>query len=102
MQLVPRVVWGFSYWVEQQSMNPMLTIDDVAARLGVDRDAISVFIRSGELPAINVSRDPRGKRPTWRIRPEDLVAFELARRTVKTSVAPRARRTKQPTTRQWI
>jgi excisionase family DNA binding protein len=61
-------------------LTALLTIDEVAARLGVDRDAVSTFIAKRELAAVNVARNRSGKRPRWRIRPEDLEAFELSRR----------------------
>lgn len=63
------------------ALTPLYTIEDIAARLGVDRDAVSRWIASGELAAINVNRARNAKRPTWRIRPEDLEVFEVSRRS---------------------
>ena len=61
----------------------MLTIDQVALHLVVDRDGVSRLIASGELKAVNVARDRKAKRKSWRIRPEDLTAFELSRLSVQ-------------------
>lgn len=57
----------------------MKTPIDVAEQLGVDPDTVRAWCASGHLRAINVARDPRGKRPRWRISEEDLAAF-LAKR----------------------
>ncbi|WP_397570397.1 helix-turn-helix domain-containing protein [Schlesneria sp. T3-172] len=73
-------------------LTPVLTIDEVAARLGVDRDAVSRFIANKELKAINVTRDRNARRPSWRIRPEDLEAFELSRLSIQ---SPNAGSTKR-------
>ena len=82
---------------------PMLTIEQVATRLVTDRDGVSRLIASGELLAVNVARSRTAKRPTWRIRPEDLETFELSRRSVKPSSAARPRRTKRAATgRKWF
>lgn len=84
---------------------PMLTIDQVAIRQNVNRDAVSHWINTGELPAVNVARSRTAKRPSWRIRLEDLQAFEFARSTTQ----PAATRSKgkkpksQPVTRKkWF
>ena len=84
----------------------LLTIDKVAQRLGVDRDGVSRLINSGELPAVNVARDRNAKRPSWRIRPEDLAAFELSRLSIQSPrVGVTARKTRKKLTasrRQWF
>lgn len=72
----------------------MLTRKQAAKRLAVDPDAVSVLIASKQLPAVNVARDPKAKRPTWRIRPEDLADFELRRMTGKAPAT--TRRIKRP------
>ncbi len=82
----------------------LLTIEQVAKREGVDRDAVSWWIKTKQLLAVDVSRDRNSKRPNWRIRFEDLETFELSRRTTNSS-APQARkrRTKRPpTAKQWV
>ena len=81
----------------------MLTIEQVATHLVTDRDGVSRLIASGELLAVNVARSRAAKRPTWRIRPEDLETFELSRRSVKPSSTARPRRTKLAATgRKWF
>jgi hypothetical protein len=52
-------------------------------------DSVLALIHSGELPATNVSRNPRG-RPSWRIAEDDLDAFLESRRAVPPT--PPARR----------
>lgn len=82
---------------------PMFTIGQVATRLGTDRDGVSRLIASRELLAVNVARCRNAKRPTWRIRPEDLEAFELSRRSINPSSSARPRRTKLAATgRKWF
>ena len=76
------------------ALAPMLTRKRIATRLGVDPDAVSALIASGQLAAVNVARSRTAKRPTWRIRPEDLADFELRRLTRKSHTA--TRRIKRP------
>lgn len=83
--------------------SPMLDIDAVATRCGVTRDAVSGWIASKELPAVNVSRARNAKRATWRIRPEDLETFELSRRTSKPASTAKPKRPKPAAaTRKWV
>lgn len=76
------------------TLAPMLTREQVATRLGIDPDAVSALIASKQLPAVNVARSRTAKRPTWRIRPEDLADFELRRLTGKAHTP--TRRVKRP------
>lgn len=63
---------------------------DLAARWGVSRDTIYSLIRSGELPAADVSSVPIG-RPQWRVAAR--VADEFwRRRTRRCESTTRARR----------
>ena len=79
-------------------MNQPITREQVAKRLGTDVDAVSALIASEQLAAVNVARSRTAKRPTWRIRPEDLEAFELRRMT---GTAPTTRRApKRPTAKK--
>lgn len=80
----------------------LLLIDDVATRLGVDRDAVSQFIKTRELLAVNVARSRNAKRPSWRIRPEDLETFERSRRTSSPATAQKKRTAKPAIVRTWI
>jgi len=70
-----------------------LTIKEIAERLAVTQHTVLAWIRSGELKAMDVSRT-RGGKPQWRVTPEALEAFELAR--TATPTPPRRRRRKKP------
>jgi hypothetical protein len=70
-----------------------LTVKDVSRRYGVTAHSVLCWIKAGELRALNVSRRPGAKRPSWRITPEALQAFE-ERRTPR-PVAPQTRRRKR-------
>lgn len=55
-----------------------LTVAEVAEAVGLSVHAVLRLIDSGELRAADYSR--RGaKRPTWRIHPDDVRAFEAKR-----------------------
>ena len=56
-----------------------LTVAEVATRYGTTPHTVGAWIRSGELRAVNVSRSRTAKRPTWRIPPTAIEAFEAAR-----------------------
>ena len=53
---------------------PLLTVADLAARFRVSGEHIRRRIRSGELPAIDVSK-PGGGRPAYRIPASAVDAF---------------------------
>ncbi len=67
-----------------------MTVRDLCDRYGVGEDSVLAWIRSGELKAMNVARSAKSKRPSWRISPEALAAFEAAR--TPEPPAPRAKR----------
>jgi excisionase family DNA binding protein len=68
-----------------------LTVSEVAERERVKPDTVRGWIRSGELPAIDLAR--RGaKRPRFRIRLEDLQAFERGRCAGSPTPQPAPRR----------
>lgn len=50
-----------------------LTPNEVAARLRVSKNKVGEWIRKGVLPALNVSQS---QLPRFRVRPDDLTAFE--------------------------
>ena len=54
----------------------MVSVKQVQTALGVTRPLVDAWIKSGELPAVNVGA---GNRLVWRVRQSDLDAF-LARR----------------------
>lgn len=69
----------------------MLRVKDIAERFDVTEHTVLHWIDSGELKAVDVSRN-RGKRPNWRISPEALEAFEQSRMPmpqIKTTNRPR-------------
>jgi hypothetical protein len=70
-----------------------LSPPQVAQRYGVKADKVLVWIRSGELRAVNVAARPMG-RPRWRITEADLIVFE-SRRTAKPPPPATRRRRKQ-------
>jgi len=71
-----------------------LTPPQIAQRYGVKADKVLVWIRSGELRAVNVAARPTG-RPRWRITEADLVIFEN-RRTARPPAPAARRRRKDP------
>jgi excisionase family DNA binding protein len=71
----------------------LLSVREVAERLGVRRAGVLALIRAGELRAVDVALR-RGGRPLWRIDPDDLEAF-VARRTRPAAPRRRRRRTKK-------
>lgn len=56
-------------------MSEMYTCEQVAQRYGVKKPTVWSWIRKKELPAIRIGRD-------YRIRSEDVDAFERSRKTV--------------------
>jgi excisionase family DNA binding protein len=72
-----------------------LTPPEVAKRLGVSKNKIYAWIKSGELPAVNVTARP-GSRPRYLITESDLTVFQEKRRTAKPSPVTRTRRRKDP------
>jgi transposase len=74
-------------------MGSTLSVRDLCERYGVSEHTVLIWIRLGDLRAIDVSRQ-RGGRPKWRVTAEALQEFELAR--TPTPPPPRARRRKRP------
>ncbi|HEY1066239.1 MAG TPA: helix-turn-helix domain-containing protein [Pirellulales bacterium] len=62
------------------TLRPMLDVDETADHLRVTPDTVRDFIADGSLIAVNVAR---GRVARWRIDPDDLEAFKLARRAVR-------------------
>jgi excisionase family DNA binding protein len=57
---------------------PALRLAEVAEILDLHVESVRRLVRSGALPAVDVSSGG-GKRPSWRVRPVDLQAFLEAR-----------------------
>jgi excisionase family DNA binding protein len=55
--------------VKEVAMSELLTIDQVAKILGVNRDTVRRYIHKGELPVIKLT--PK----TWRVSRDDLIEF---------------------------
>lgn len=70
------------------------TVKDLCQRFGVREHTVLAWIRSGELKAINVGREPGKKKPRWRVTPEALAAFEAARTATPDPPKVRRRRRK--------
>ena len=66
----------------------------IAKQLDISPDTVLAWIARGALSAINASRDPRSRKPRWRVSPDDLEAFLGTRRNKPAPVraAPRPRR----------
>lgn len=73
------------------SLPPYLTVAEVAARLSLSEETITAAIKSGALPASNVSQ---GKlRPRWRVSESDLAQWLESRQAVPVKRHQRRRRT---------
>ncbi|MBL9165819.1 MAG: helix-turn-helix domain-containing protein [Planctomycetaceae bacterium] len=75
-------------------MQSYFTPPQLAKRWGVSPEKIYTFIRSGELPAINLA-SRRGGRPRYSIDSAEVAAFERSRQVVTnpTRGAPRRKGT---------
>jgi hypothetical protein len=56
----------------------MLTPPEVAKRWGVAADKVNHLINTGQLTAVNLACDPKG-RPRWRVSIEEVEKFEQKR-----------------------
>lgn len=74
------------------SMEPQtLTPPKLARRWGVAPDKVTALIRSGQLAAINLALNPRG-RARWRIYLSEVLRFEEARANRAPAPKPQRRR----------
>jgi hypothetical protein len=70
------------------------TVAAIAERYGINCDKVRLWIKNGELAAVNVATRPTG-RPRWRIAVADLLAFEHRRRAAVAPARPAKRRKRQ-------
>lgn len=78
----------------------MLTVADLRDRFGVTEHTVLTWIRSGELPAVNVGRRPGAGKPRWRVSPEALAQFEQVRGSGGVVTAPPKPRRAKATNRE--
>ncbi|MBX3447951.1 MAG: helix-turn-helix domain-containing protein [Planctomycetaceae bacterium] len=83
-----------------------LTVQQIAEAKQVDIETVKYWIVSKQLAATNVCRTPGGKKPRWRILPEDFDAF-LATRGNRPAAAQQAqaakpRRKQIATSKEWV
>lgn len=71
------------------------TVPAYAEECGVTQATVLLWIRNGELQAVNVARKPGG-RPSWRISREAIERFEAGRTATPRPVATKTRRRKSP------
>lgn len=69
------------------------TVEKLAERWSVSRDAVTALITSGQLVAVNLVRSKAAKKARWRISSEAIADFEASRSTAKPAPAPKSRRT---------
>jgi len=62
----------------------LLKVDEIAARMRVNRRTVQTWIESKELSAIDV-RPEGAQRAMWRVQPADLLAFAQARKSLSQS-----------------
>lgn len=79
----------------------VLTPPQLAKRWRVKVTKVLGWIRSGELRAINLATKATRK-PRWKIRAEDVEAFELLRASNEVQKPSRARRAKLPATKEYF
>jgi excisionase family DNA binding protein len=82
-------------------MAPTLSVDEVAARLCVDRDTVGYWIANKELSAINVAKFKDAKRARWRITEESLALFETMRQTITQPKRAAKTKSKFEPVRRW-
>lgn len=76
----------------------VLTPPQLAVRWGVKADKVLALINSGELKAMNLATNAKGERPRWKIRLEDVRAFEDARSNKPPVAKPTGRRRREAAT----
>lgn len=77
------------------------TVQEVAKDLQVEDETVLAAIHRGDLEAINVAKDPEGKRPSWRIPELAKVEWFMRRSSAncknqEQEALPEARPTRKP------
>jgi excisionase family DNA binding protein len=85
----------------QHDNRTSLTPKDVADLYQVDLDKVYEWIKTGILPAVDVSTKPGSRKRRYAIRRQDLDAFD-AKRLVKPPAAKPQRRRKDPNVKEWF
>lgn len=70
----------------------LLTPAEVAVRMSVSRDTVRCWIASGQLAAVRVNAQRRGRHGHYRVASADLETFVAGRRTATRIVRPAAGR----------
>lgn len=83
-------------------IEPHYTPQEAAGYLGTDDEQVTAWIHAGELVAVNVAKNPNGKRPRWRIPESALGRFLLARRHPASSQAAPGKRPSRPQVKQYV
>ena len=78
-----------------------LTPAQIAELLQIDVGKVIGWIRTGELPAVNVAKSRHGAKGRWRIAESDFEDFLLRRRTQPPPPKPTRRRI-LPTVTQYV
>lgn len=76
------------------SPTTMITPPELALRWGVDADKVLKLIHSGQLRAVNLAANPKG-RPRWRISMDEVERFEERRANKPPAPKPKRRRQRQ-------
>ena len=80
-----------------------LTPPELGKQWGISPDKIVGFIRSGELPAIDISTNRDSPRPRYLIDRADIQAFEAARAVVPPAPKiKRRRRRRDPAVKEYF
>ena len=80
----------------------MITPPQLAKRWGVAPDKVLALIHSGELVAVNLAINPRGKRARWRVSLTEVERFEEARSSKPPAPKTRRRRRTPSTIREFF
>ena len=81
--------------------NKYYSIQEACKSLDCDDETLLKPIHTGELKAVNIAKNPNGKRPTWRIAESELGRWLLKRLNApQQEVAPKT--AKRPSPKQYV